>query len=289
MVSRGAKATPAEFSDVVNYLAANLPPRAAPAATASPRARAGFAGFTMGPNDKQVVDENEAAKGKTLYDAQCASCHGPLARGTPKGPDLVRSLAVLHDRYGSVLGPALAAHPGNEPLAKLNTGQVTELSHFLKQMVYDTLRGGPYSKPLNVLTGDPAAGSRFFHGAGACTKCHSVTGDLAHVATRYDAPTLQQRMLFPKAISFGSAGVTTVQPTRVTVTTSDGASTSGELIRIDDFDISLRDSAGDYHSFARTSALKVERHDPYAEHIALLDRYTDKNVHDLVAYLETLK
>ena len=41
--------------------------------------------------------------------------------------------------------------------------------------------------------------------------------------------------------------------------------------------------------FARTPALKVVKTDPLAAHHALLDTITDKNMHDVVAYLETLK
>ena len=35
--------------------------------------------------------------------------------------------------------------------------------------------------------------------------------------------------------------------------------------------------------------MKVERNDPYAAHVALLDRLTDKAMHDVVAYLGSLK
>lgn len=289
MVSRGAKGTPAELSEVIDYLAKNLPPKAAAGPGRTPRARAGFAGFTMGPNDKQVVDESAANRGKAIYDAQCASCHGPLARGTKQGPDLVRSLAVLHDRYGSVLGPALREQHANPRFAKLSDEQIKNLSHFLKQKLYDTLRGGPYSNVLNVLTGDPKAGAAFFNGEGGCTQCHSTSGDLAHIATRYDPPTLQQRMLFPKSIGFGRGGVAKVSPTTVTVTAKDGQTISGELVHLDDFNVSLRDNSGEYHSFERTPDVKVEKRDPYGGHAALLDKYTDKDMHNLVAYLETLK
>jgi hypothetical protein len=58
---------------------------------------------------------------------------------------------------------------------------------------------------------------------------------------------------------------------------------------MDDFNVSLRDTSGRYRSFARTPEVKVEKNDPYAAHVALLDEYTDKNIHDVVAYLETLK
>jgi cytochrome c oxidase cbb3-type subunit 3 len=58
---------------------------------------------------------------------------------------------------------------------------------------------------------------------------------------------------------------------------------------MDDFNVSLRDNSGHYRTFARTPGLEVKKNNPYAAHIELLDQYTDKNIHDVVAYLETLK
>ena len=65
-----------------------------------------------GPNDKMVVDPAEADAGRTIWTAECVSCHGADARGGNGGPNLVRSVMVLHDRYGSGLGPFLKeGHP----------------------------------------------------------------------------------------------------------------------------------------------------------------------------------
>jgi cytochrome c oxidase cbb3-type subunit 3 len=291
MISRGAKGTQAEFQQVIDYLARNLPPKQPAGNPASPR-RGGGGGFSMGPDDKQIIDTSAADRGKALYMTACGSCHGPLSRGSNKGPDLVRSVTLLHDRYGSTLGPLLRtqhSRPGGRPLPSFSDDQIKDLSHFLHQQVNDTLRSGPYTKVLNVLTGDPKAGAAYFNGSGTCNTCHSPTGDLAGIASRYDPPTLQQRFLFPGVIGFGRSGVTPAKPVTVTVTTPDGHSTSGTLVRMDDFDVSLRDAAGDYHSWKRTPQLNVETHDPYAAHNELLDKYTDRDIHNVVAYLETLK
>ena len=64
---------------------------------------------------------------------------------------------------------------------------------------------------------------------------------------------------------------------------------TGVLVSLDDFNVALRDASGDYHTWKRTPDLKVEKSNPYDAHIALLDQSTDKNIHDVVAYLETLK
>jgi hypothetical protein len=185
----------------------------------------------------------------------------------------------------------LQTHPksGPAPIASLTQNQIKDLSHFLHEQVEDTLRSGPYTKVLNVLTGDAQAGAAYFQGAGGCAHCHSVSGDLAHIASTYDAPTLQQRLLFPRTIAFGRRAATALKPVTVKVTSTDGESISGTLVHLDDFNISLRDEAGTYHAWSRTPQLKIEVHDPYAAHEELLDRITDQDIHNLVAYLETLK
>jgi cytochrome c oxidase cbb3-type subunit III len=97
-------------------------------------------------------------------------------------------------------------------------------------------------------------------------------------------------VVFPETVAFGRrAAAGAKKPVTVTVTPASGESVTGTLVEIDDFTVALRDASGQYRSFQRTPDLKVEKHDPYAAHIALLDQYTDKDIHDLVAYLETLK
>lgn len=296
MISRGAKGTDEEFAQIVDYLAKNLPPGPTGTAAGAPgRKRGGGGGLLAqaGASDKQVVDPEAAQRGRTTYIAQCITCHGPKARGTDQGADLVRSVTVLRDRYGNLIGPfLLKGHPmqSGTPSSALTQAQIVDLSHFLHEQVENTLRTGPYNKVLNVLTGDPKAGEAYFNGAGKCNTCHSPTGDLAGIASKYDPPVLQLKTVFPQTVAFGrrtAAG--TKKPVTVTVTTPSGETASGELVVMDDFNVSLRDSSGQYHTFPRTPGTKVQKHDPYAAHVALLDQYTDKNIHDVVAYLETLK
>src|SRR5262249_21368960 len=108
---------------------------------------------------------------------------------------------------------------------------------------------------------------------------------------KYEAPALQQKFLFPKSFQVGRDGrmVNTTKPVTLKVTPAGGATVSGTLLHLDDFNVSLRDDKGEYHTWARVPSLKVEKTDPYQGHLDLLDKYTDKNIHDVVAYLETLK
>lgn len=290
MVARGAKASSSEFGEIVEYLAKNLPPRSGTAGAGGP----GFIG--AGPDDAHLVDPEAAERGKVIYNAECVSCHGSAARGGKQdGTDIVRSLVVLKDRYGASIGTflKLKKHPtqSGRPSASIEGTQVIDLAHFLHLKVTDTLRSGPYSQPINVLTGNAKAGQEYFNGAGGCAKCHSPTGDLAGVGKKYEPTTLQQKFLFPRTFGFGRGATAVAPPKPVTlaVTPAGGKTVSGELVHLDDFNVALRDAAGEYRSWKRTPSIKVVKNDPYAAHIELLDKYTDTNMHDIVAYLETLK
>ena len=248
-----------------------------------------------GPSDKPTVDPAAADRGKRIWAAECTTCHGADARGTDKGPNLIRSAIVLRDRYGSQLGPFLAkGHMLKSGVtgASLTDPQVQDLAHFLRQRVNDALRGSPLFQPQNVLTGDAKAGEAYFNGEGKCATCHSPTGNLAGIGARLEPIDLQQRFLFPAAGRGGRGrGAAAPNPSvvRVTVTPGAGPAVSGVLIQLDDFFVSLRLDDGTTQTFRRVAGVKVERNDPFAYHIDLLDRLTDKNMHDVVAYLETLK
>lgn len=291
MISKGAKGSTEEFNQVIEYLASVLPANMQGAQRRKPSG-----GLSAGPQDRQIADEASANLGKAIYFRECINCHGPKARGSDgpegqRGSDLVRSLTVLHDRYGNEIGPFLKkGHPmqSGAASASLNPAQVQDLANFLHQKFEDTLHRSPFEKPLDVLTGDAKSGEAYFNGDGKCSTCHSPTGDLAHIASKYDPPRLQLRFLFPKSARLG-AGTSQKNTVTVTVTQTNGQTVSGELIRMDDFTVALRDSDGQYHSFARDAGVNVQKHDPYQAHIELLDQYTDKNMHDVVAYLETLK
>ncbi len=239
-----------------------------------------------GSADKHIVDADAAERGKKTYIQECITCHGPTARGGQGGSDLVRSLVVLHDRYGSEIGPFLKKghQTQGSPAARFSQDKIEDLADFLHLKVGDTLRTSPLFRSQNVLIGDAKAGQAWFNGEGKCSQCHSPAGNLKGVGGKYEAIDLQQRFLFPKP-NFGRGG----KPTVVTVTPATAPAVTGNLVQMDDFNVSLRDADGEYRSFARVAGLKVKVDDPYAAHIELLDRITDKNMHDITAYLETLK
>ena len=252
----------------------------------------GGGGGTAGPADKPLVDFVAAERGKEVWIADCITCHGAQARGTDSGPNLLRSVLMLHDRYGNTIGPFLKkGHPmqSGKPSSSLTDAQITDIAHFLRKQLNDSLRGSPLFTVQDIRTGDAKAGAEYFNGAGRCTTCHSPTGDLAGIAARYETVDIQQRMLFPGGGRGRRGGAPPASAVRVTVTPQGQPPVTGVLVFMDDFVVSLQDSTGANRSFKRSASLKVEKINPLAAHHQLLDTITDKNIHDLVAYLETLK
>lgn len=277
--------------------APQAPPPAGGRQGGPPPGRGGGMLAGAGPSDKPVVDAAAADRGRKVWASECIDCHGTQARGGDKGPNLVRSVVVLRDRYGSELGPFLKkGHrlQSGTPSAGLTDAQVQDLAHFLRQKVNDGLRGSPLFQVQNILTGDAKAGQTFFTGEGKCTTCHSPTGNLAGIGARLEPVDIQQRFLFPATGRGGrgrGAGPAAPNPTavRVTVTPEGAAAVSGVLVQLDDFYVTLRNEDGTMQTLKRTAGMKIQKDDPLAFHVALLDKLTDKNMHDVVAYLETLK
>lgn len=279
------------------------PPPAGPAP-----GRGGAAGLGAGPIDLPAVDPAAADRGRSVYAAQCITCHGTQARGTDSGANLVRSEVVLRDRFGSMLGPFLKkGHPlqSGSASASLTEAQAQDLMHFLRQRVNDGLRNSPTFQPGNVLTGDPKAGAAYVNGEGTCTQCHSLTAaggattasSLAGIGTRLTPVNIQQRFIFPMS-GRGGRGARPGGPgaapapntaTTVTITPPSGPALSGVLVQMDDFDVTLRDDAGVLRTVRRVPGMKVVKTNPFQFHIDLLERITDKQMHDVVAFLETLK
>ena len=247
----------------------------------------------VGPANRPIVEPAAVARGQRVWAAECITCHGASARGTDTAPTLIRSLLVLSDRQGNLLGPFLKkGHPmqSGTPSANLSAEQTADLMQFLRQKINDTLRGSAVFTVQDILVGDPRAGAAYFNSTGKCTACHSVTGDLAGLATRVPAPVdVQQRMLFPAGRGFGRAAGPNRTEVTVTVTPTTGPPVGGVLIAEDDFYVTLRDEAGFVRVIKRAAGMKVVKTDPLQAHHEWLDGVSDKNIHDLVAYLVTLK
>ena len=226
-------------------------------------------------------DKAAAERGRKQFEQSCGFCHGADATGA-RGPDLVRSPLVAHDVKGDKIGEVIhlgRADKGMPPLP-LSDQQVQDIAAYLHARATEALNSSevPSKYPLEkLLTGDAMAGKAYFNGAGGCKSCHSPTGDLAGIATKYSPIDLEARMLYPEG-----------KRTTAIVTLPSGEQVKGTVAHADDFVIALRDGSGWYRSFAR-DRVKVELQDPLAAHRALLDKLTQTDFHNLFAYVESLK
>src|SRR5579862_5883807 len=243
------------------------------------------------PGDPTVV-----ARGKTAYLANCAYCHGEDARGGANGgTNLLRSDYMMRDRDGELLGPFLKSSTLNEHKFNFTADQVNDIAAFIHEFKINSRDPGRM-RPPTVVVGDAKAGQAYFQSK--CASCHSVTGDLKGIASRFDDPrNLQQTWLMPLVVGGRPGGGSPVvaagskvPPVTVTVTLPSGEKVEGALGRIDDFIVTLTQPDGTTRSFRREGDTpKVEVHDPLKPHKELLPVYTDKNIHDVTAYLVTIK
>jgi len=235
-------------------------------------------------------------RGGKAFAASCAGCHGAAAKGGPGAPDLVRSVLVLDDEKGLLIAPVIREGRPDKGMPKLNLteDQIADIVAWLHVQTYAAGHRVTYVFQ-NVVTGDAKKGAAYFNGAGKCNTCHSVTGDLAGLARKYDPFSLQERWLEPqtrkKPGALNSPAELTPGTTTVTVTLASGESISGALDHVDDFTVALFDSKGNFHSFARDTATppKVQIRNPLSAHLEMLHHYTDADIHNITAYLVTLK
>jgi cytochrome c oxidase cbb3-type subunit III len=243
-------------------------------------------------------DPAAVARGEKLYDSNCSNCHGMTAKGTDRAADLIRSPLLIDDDNGNLLTPVIRDGEPDKgmPKSNLTADQISDVVAWLHVQFYAADHRTTYAF-LSVLTGDPKKGEAYFNGPGKCNTCHSVTGDLAGIGGKFDPHALQQRWLYPRTgFGRGARGGgfgATPDPrsaTTVTVTLPNGQTVSGTLERIDDFFVSLRDPDGTLHTFPRNGDTpKVVVNDPLKAHVEMLRGLTDADVHNVTAYLATLK
>jgi len=234
--------------------------------------------------------------GQALFVAQCAFCHGRDATGGATGPDLTDSALVGKDVNGNLIGPVLKSgrpEKGMPPFALSDSDfkAVVAFIHDQKKKADESPGRRRKVTVEDISTGNADAGKRYFEGAGGCTKCHSAAKDLAGVASRYRGLALMQRMLYPtaqNAVQPAEGEKPKPSPVKATVTLPSGQTISGSLVHRDEFMIALTDSSGWYHSWP-AAGLKYTVDDPLKAHADQLPKYTDDDIHNLVAYLQTLK
>jgi cytochrome c oxidase cbb3-type subunit III len=239
----------------------------------------------------QTYPAEQIQTGQGRFASQCGFCHGRDAAGGETGPDLTRSAIVAEDVRGNRIAPIVRAGVPDKgmPAITLSDADMAAIVAFIHdaKTKAESASGGRRAVDVDDLrTGNVDAGKRYFNGAGGCATCHAIAGDFARVGSRFEGLALLQRMLYPG--SGRGAGPAAVPP-GVTVTTSSGQTVTGKLAFRDEFTVSLIDADGWTRSWPIGSVRISGGDDPLRAHIELLAKYTDEDMHDVLAYLQTLR
>jgi cytochrome c oxidase cbb3-type subunit III len=218
--------------------------------------------------------------GQAVFRRDCAFCHGRDAGGGESGPDLTRSKLVGEDVAGSTIAPVVRNGRADRgmPSFHLPERDIAGLVAFLhsQKTRAEAQKGGRRGVDVaDLQTGDAQAGKQYF--ARACASCHSPAGDLAGIASRLKGLRLEERMLYPRGAK-----------SMVTVTLPGGETVTGTLAYRDEFTVALRDAGGNYRSWSAAD-VKYTVSAPAEAHVDLLPKYSDADVHNLMAYLQTLR
>src|SRR4029453_12737350 len=246
-------------------------------------------------------DPARVERGKTLYSVTCSACHGvDLRGGQLGGPNLLRSQLVLNDQQGELILPVVKgsrAEKGMPPIP-MSEEDVKAVAEFIHSVAASSKgQGAPPggdAPPPDPVVGNANAGQTYF--AAKCSNCHSPTGDLQGIAARVPDARALQNLWVSGGGGRGRGGRDASTsgdgppPTTATVSLPSGEKIEGELVRIDDFLVTLKQSDGTVRSVRREGDVpKVDIKDPLEPHRALWAVYTDKDMHDVTAYLVTLK
>jgi cytochrome c oxidase cbb3-type subunit 3 len=211
------------------------------------------------------------------------------------GPNLLRSPVALSDQNGELILPVIqgSRQDSGMPAIPISPQDGLAVAAYIRSIVATIgSQGRPPSvgkEAPSILVGDATAGQAYF--AAKCGSCHSPTGDMKGIAARItDTKTLQTTWVAGGARRRRTAAAAGAATATVSVTLPSGESVEGRLVQIDDFLVTLGLADGTVRTFRRDEDVpKVEVHDPMKAHRDLMVVYTDKDIHDVTAYLATLQ
>jgi len=217
------------------------------------------------------------------------------------GPNLLRSQVALSDKEGELILPIIqgSRQDAGMPAVSMSPEDGKAVAAYIRS-VEETIgrQGYPPSVGLaapSVLVGNASEGQAYF--AARCASCHAATGDLQGIGASIPDPKALQNAWVSGGGGRGrggrgaaASGAPSARTVMITVTPPSGQTIEGRLVRIDDFIVTVGLADGTLRSFTRNGNVpRVDVRDPMKAHRDMLAQYTDQAMHDVTAYLVTLK
>jgi cytochrome c oxidase cbb3-type subunit III len=230
------------------------------------------------PTARPEVTAQEIARGGTLFEAQCAYCHGADGAGG-RGANLARP-ALRHAPTDEALFRVVnRGIPGTDmPGNAMSAREIWQVVAFVRSL------GRVKREPL---PGDPARGAQVYEAAG-CAACHTIRGrggpngpDLTDVGARSSPAFIRRSIVDPQAeVPSGFKQVRAV--------TREGRHLTGVVVNEDTFSIQFRDAGGTLYSYFKDELAELAT-DRKTTMPSLRDRLEPAALDDLVAYLVSLE
>jgi mono/diheme cytochrome c family protein len=236
------------------------------------------------------ADPAAIARGKQTFGINCGFCHGSSGRGGEKGPNLLRSPIVLNDQHGELIAAIVSNGRPDRGMPKFNLtpDTIADIAAYLHSIDVGAVAAATFN-PRSVLVGNARAGKAFFNGKGHCTACHSIDKDLAGIGSKYDPPHLQDMIFTAGGTGIFGEPTPTAPPPTVSVQLPSGT-LKGRLVEMDDFFVVLMDDSGHRRTIRREGDLpRIKIDNPLQAHLDKVRDWEDGDLHDLTAYLATLK
>ena len=259
--------------------------------TFSERARA----FIDGMQNRVEVPKSAAAveRGRKVYEAHCASCHGPGGEGG-KGPTLAQPVLPRAQNDAELYRVIREGINGTEmPRSRLERNEVALVAAFVKSLG---------SKPAEVVPGDARRGANLYATKGQCFTCHAVAGqggvfgpDLSDVGRKRSAAYLRRSLVEPNAEvpqSYNAFRGDVSFPQNflyVRTVTRDGTHVDGVRVNEDTFSIQIREATGKVHSLFKSELEQLHKDHGKSPMPSYKDAFTSDELDDLVAYMVSLR
>lgn len=224
---------------------------------------------------------DEMARGKRIFEGQCALCHGIGGAGG-RGPALNQpKLQRATDDFALFRIIKQGIEGSEMPTFWMLTDQeIRQVANYVRSL-------GRIEAVK--LTGDKARGKTLYETKGNCAACHIVHGqggisgpELTEIGARRSPAYLREALLEPNAATPDAFLI-------ASVLTTDGRRVRGMRVNEDSFSVQLRDASNRFHSFRKFELKELKKEFGVSTMPSYKDVFTASELDDLIAYLSGLR